>query len=813
MAKMGVLIGCCLLLVGTSIRAEIIADSVEDWSFEGIQGENNWFNGYYNLTLDQDDGDGIYQASDFTAFLNDDSGEIYEDGENHWNGNSWRLFRDTDPNTGPWTSINQNGGHPNGLNSAAPPSVDDSMQEEHWSVRRWVSSYEGEGSLIATLAATNTNCGNGTSVHLFQNGVAIGSSLATAGPTPVSEIIGVNLAIGDVIDFALSPVGIDGLGADGCDGSAFNLAVTNEPGPEPPAPAFADSARDWSATGTQGENNWFNGYYNHTDDADGNYQQEDFMPFTNSEGPDGGDVEPDGNHWTGTSWDLDSQGAPGPWTYLGATGTHPNGTNSAPDAEHWTIRRFVASDLAGTTPVELNWKMAKTNLNGDGVTGALFVNGEKVDAVTIAGGDGAGVDRKFYVNANPGDVIDLALTPIGLTSEVDGSDGSSNQLIINTELPDGPLYNPGDTVADSIADFSGEQGQDGWFYGLYDQRLDVEEGDGEYSVDEFEAFLNDGSEFIWDDPETWRESENQWNGNIWDVVDQGVIATGPWTQIGAANGHPAANAQEDPEVHWAIRRWVSDVEGEYSILGMLNNTSANGDGTVGRILLDGEEIWAEVTDGDIVDVDLTVALSEGSILDFVIDSDGAGNFDSDDPFTIADVNDGSDGTTFSVTIGQRFLFTPGGTQGDYNGNGLLDAGDLDLQTSEGIANQDLRYDENKDGVVNVADRVLWVNDLKNTWMGDADLNGAFDSSDLVAVFAAAKYETGEAASWAQGDWDGNSTFSSSDLVAAFSNAGYDAGIRPGGPNPATAAVPEPSSLVLAVISLFGIAGALRRRNK
>ena len=137
--------------------------------------------------------------------------------------------------------------------------------------------------------------------------------------------------------------------------------------------------------------------------------------------------------------------------------------------------------------------------------------------------------------------------------------------------------------------------------------------------------------------------------------------------------------------------------------------------------------------------------------------------------------------------------------GDYNGNGLLDADDLDMHASIGIANQDLEYDVNEDGQVNTADRVIWVNDLKNTWMGDADLNGQFDSGDLVTVFAAAKYETGQQATWGQGDWNGDLEFSSGDLVTAFSNAGYEGGERPGGPNPATAVVPEPSSIVLLLI--------------
>ena len=158
-----------------------------------------------------------------------------------------------------------------------------------------------------------------------------------------------------------------------------------------------------------------------------------------------------------------------------------------------------------------------------------------------------------------------------------------------------------------------------------------------------------------------------------------------------------------------------------------------------------------------------------------------------------------------------FLFenpgvTLGSLLGDYNGNGLLDAEDLDLNASVGIASQDLSYDLNEDGVVNSTDRKIWVNDLKNTWVGDSDLNGVFDSGDLVAVFSSAKYETGLTATWGQGDWNGDQKFDSGDLVEAFSNAGYEAGERPGGPNPA-AAVPEPSTLVLL---LMGGLLAIRR---
>ena len=203
---------------------------------------------------------------------------------------------------------------------------------------------------------------------------------------------------------------------------------------------------------------------------------------------------------------------------------------------------------------------------------------------------------------------------------------------------------------------------------------------------------------------------------------------------------------------------------------------------------------------------------------------GVGSFSTGESFSIVDADqitgtpilsslDPSQTWAFDAENGLLCYEVCAGTLvGDYNGNGLLDAEDLDLNAAVGIPSQDLAYDLNNDGLVNTADRKIWVNDLKNTWMGDADLNGVFDSGDLVTVFAAAKYETGQAASWGQGDWNGDQKFDSGDLVEAFSNAGYNAGQRPGGPNPATAAVPEPSSLVLAMLSLFGLVGFARRRK-
>ena len=117
---------------------------------------------------------------------------------------------------------------------------------------------------------------------------------------------------------------------------------------------------------------------------------------------------------------------------------------------------------------------------------------------------------------------------------------------------------------------------------------------------------------------------------------------------------------------------------------------------------------------------------------------------------------------------------------------------------------DLRFDVTRDSLVNGDDLTAWVKDLKYTWFGDADLNLEFNSSDMVQVFAAGKYETNEEAGWAEGDWDGNGLFDSSDMVAAFVDGGYEKGLRTD-----AVAVPEPGGWVLLAVGLMGIAGCRR----
>ena len=78
-----------------------------------------------------------------------------------------------------------------------------------------------------------------------------------------------------------------------------------------------------------------------------------------------------------------------------------------------------------------------------------------------------------------------------------------------------------------------------------------------------------------------------------------------------------------------------------------------------------------------------------------------------------------------------------GTPGDFNRDGVLDATDLDDLTGQSyIATNDPLYDLNDDALVDLNDITVWIKDLFNSWVGDANLDGEFNSGDLVVVLAA-----------------------------------------------------------------------------
>jgi choice-of-anchor A domain-containing protein/RHS repeat-associated protein len=178
-------------------------------------------------------------------------------------------------------------------------------------------------------------------------------------------------------------------------------------------------------------------------------------------------------------------------------------------------------------------------------------------------------------------------------------------------------------LADSVADFSGTQGNNGWYYGYYP---------GPFTSSAFIPF----QQFV--------PNADPLVGSIW-FEQQGTYWTGLW----AAGGHPEGtitSGGRTPVEQWAVRRWVSPVSGSLTLSGTLAklNTSSASNGIVGHIFLDGQEIWSQYiqgTDGTGVNYSLPVNVNTGDIIDFAID-----------PYQ---ANDLADGTTFTARISQGIV--------------------------------------------------------------------------------------------------------------------------------------------------------------
>ena len=203
-------IAVSLAILSCRLDAATVADSHDDWSTVGVQGEKGWSSGYYNRTLDANR---LYSVNDFIPFTNSvgPGGGVVSPTGNHWAGLKWDL---TTAQSGPWTALGRDDAHPNGTNSG----------EEHWTLRRWTC--DRTESLLVTwhLHKTDVSCGTGVKGYLFVNGVQVDTAIiASQDGSGVTRTITSSLKVGDTVDLALAP--LVETGTNGCDGSVSRLTI------------------------------------------------------------------------------------------------------------------------------------------------------------------------------------------------------------------------------------------------------------------------------------------------------------------------------------------------------------------------------------------------------------------------------------------------------------------------------------------------------------------------------------------------------------------------------------------------------------
>jgi len=153
---------------------------------------------------------------------------------------------------------------------------------------------------------------------------------------------------------------------------------------------LANSMSEFS--GTQGQDNWYYGYY----DGDGPapYSNDDFEELP---------------QYGGGQWYIDGSLY---WTFLWDAGGHPNGSVTSggrQPMEHWVVRRWV-SEVTG--PITIMGTLAKIQTNaGDGITGYILIDGQVVWSQYIAYNDAAGVTYSIVVDVDMGSLVDFAIAP------------------------------------------------------------------------------------------------------------------------------------------------------------------------------------------------------------------------------------------------------------------------------------------------------------------------------------------------------------------------------------------------------------------
>jgi len=186
----------------------------------------------------------------------------------------------------------------------------------------------------------------------------------------------------------------------------------------------------------------------------------------------------------------------------------------------------------------------------------------------------------------------------------------------------------------------------------------------------------------------------------------------------------------------------------------------------------------------------TDTLAGGSLEFFSHGSDLSGDPAIGNLFFLAD-NTGINATTITG-FGIGVLVQPPATisvLGDFDGDGALTAMDIDLLSMQ-VGQADLAFDLDGDAAVTSADRTVWVETLASSFFGDADLNGAVEFADFLALSA----NFGNLGGWSVGDFDGSGDVQFADFLMLSSNFGNARG------GTLAESVPEPTAGTLALVT-------------
>ena len=159
-------------------------------------------------------------------------------------------------------------------------------------------------------------------------------------------------------------------------------------------------------------------------------------------------------------------------------------------------------------------------------------------------------------------------------------------------------------IADSVSEFSGTQGANGWYYGYYD---------GSLAPSTFKLMPTY-------DPNSVGSTERGGGGlfppGMWSVQWD---ASGYWTCLETKGGIPNGtdgNWGRQQIEQWAVRRWVSDVSGPITVSGL--TAPMQSARMMTYVFVDGTQVFGQQVPWSETPYSFDTTVSVGSTVDFVI---------------------------------------------------------------------------------------------------------------------------------------------------------------------------------------------------